>query len=178
VNCDRNEDTLSPDISGNEKIIEACDNCPSCIEIDKGIHPDVLFIKPEGDQIKIDQIRMAEERLALRSLRGRKKVMIIDNAHMMNISSANALLKILEEPSRDTVIILISSAPHLLPATVLSRCQKLPFGLLKKEVIEDILMSKGLKGKRPALPHHSQMGGSARPCLEIRKESLRGGISF
>jgi DNA polymerase-3 subunit delta' len=147
----------------SQKEIEACDNCPSCIEIDKGIHPDVLFIKPEGDQIKIDQkgdqikigqksdqikigqIRTAGERLSLRALKGRRKVMIIDDAHTMNIASANALLKTLEEPPEGTVIILITPSPHHLPATVLSRCQRLSFGLLKRKVIEDILISKGMK---------------------------------
>jgi len=124
--------------------LDACDICPSCIEIDKGIYPDVMIIGPEGDQIKIDQIRKAQERLSLKALRGRRKVMIIDKADTMNISSANALLKTLEEPPEATVIILISSAPNLLPATVLSRCQTVPFRTLSRKAIEELLLSKGL----------------------------------
>lgn len=124
---------------------DACDICKSCMEIDRGIHPDVLVIKPEEDQIRIDEIRRAEERLALRALRGRRKILIIDDAHRMNISSANAILKTLEEPPGDSVIILISSAPHLLPPTVLSRCQRLSFGLLSKERVREVLLSKGIK---------------------------------
>lgn len=150
LNCEKQENVLSPDFYQDEGM-EACDSCTSCAEIDKGIHPDVLVIKPEGDQIKIDQIRRAEERLTLRALKGRKKVLIIDKAHTMNISSANALLKTLEEPPEGTLIILISSASDLLPATILSRCQRLPFKLLRREVIEGLLLSKGFKEEEACL---------------------------
>lgn len=142
INCD----SAAGPLFGTEPIeIDACDNCPSCHEIDKGIHPDVLFIEPDGDQIKIDQIRMAQERFSLGALRGRRKVMIIDKAHMMNISSANALLKTLEEPTLGALIILITSAPNLLPATVLSRCQKLSFNILSSKVIEELLLTRDFK---------------------------------
>ena len=175
INCEKSEtrDGRQETIINNssQEEVEACDNCPSCIEIDKGIHPDVLFIKPEGDQIKIDQIRTAGERLSLRALKGRRKVMIIDDAHTMNISSANALLKTLEEPPEGTVIILITPSPHLLPATVLSRCQRLPFGLLKRKVIEDILISKGLK-KEDAFLTASLSDGRIGRALNRNLESL------
>lgn len=149
--------------------VDACDSCPSCIEIDKGIYPDVLVIEPEGDQIKIDQIRRAQERFSLRTLRGRKKVLIIDKAHTMNISSANALLKTLEEPTEGTLIILISSAPELLPATVLSRCQRLPFGLLSRKVMEGLLISKGFKEEEARLCA-SLSGGRIGKALQRNTE--------
>lgn len=174
LNCDSSTSSLfntePPDTELVE--VEACDNCPSCMEIDKGIHPDVLFIKPEGDQIKIEQIRMAEERLSLRALKGKRKVMIIDDAHMMNISSANALLKTLEEPTEGTVIILITPSPNLLPATVLSRCQWLPFSLLKREDIEEILVSKGLKRDEACLTASLSDGKIGRALTEDRERQL------
>lgn len=153
INCDSSAGSLSGRGTVNTEHfeIDACDNCVSCIEIDKGIHPDVLFIEPEGDRIKIDQIRMAQERFSLGALRGRRKVMIIDKAHMMNVSSANALLKTLEEPPSGAIIILLTSAPNLLPATVLSRCQKLPFNLLSRKVIEGLLLKKGFKEEDASL---------------------------
>jgi DNA polymerase-3 subunit delta' len=160
-----------------ETAADACDSCPSCIDIDKGIHPDVLIIKPEGDQIKIDQIRRAEERLAFSVLRGRKKILIIDKAHTMNISSANALLKTLEEPSEGTVIILITSAPNLLPATVLSRCQRLPFGLPSRKVVEEMLISKGFK-EEEALLTASLSDGRIGNALKTNQEMLKERENF
>lgn len=158
--------------------VEACDSCPSCIEIDKGIHPDVLYIKPEDNLIKIDQIRRAEERLALRALRGRWKVMIIDDAHMMNISSANALLKTLEEPTEGTIIILISSVPSHLPETILSRCQRISFGLLRKEVIEDFLISKGLEKDKAYLTASLSDGRIGRALRREQVMTLEGRDDF
>lgn len=178
LNCEKMESTLTLNLIQGNKEIEACDSCPSCVEIDKGIHPDVLFIEAEGDQIKIDQIRRAEERLALKALRGRRKVMIIDNAHMMTNSSANALLKTLEEPPDGTVIILISSAPHLLPATVLSRCQRLPFGLLKREFIKDFLISKGLKKDEASLTASLSDGRIGKALYGDQVRLLEGRESF
>ncbi|MBI4654892.1 MAG: DNA polymerase III subunit delta' [Nitrospirae bacterium] len=119
--------------------IDCCDKCPSCIKTDKAIHPDVFFLRPEGDgkQITIQMIRDMEEALSYRSFEGGWKVVIIDEAETLNQSSANAFLKTLEEPPERTVLILISSMPEMILETILSRCQRINFSPLPlKEMCE------------------------------------------
>ena len=108
-----------------------------CKQIDNAIHPDVFYIAPDGEQIKIAQIREMQDFLVYRPLIGRYKIYIVDAADRMNISAANSLLKTLEEPPGHSVIILISSRPrHLLP-TIQSRCQKLRFAPLSLPEVQE-----------------------------------------
>jgi DNA polymerase-3 subunit delta' len=112
-----------------------CDACNTCRKIDAGIHPDVLMIGLEEDaaEIKIAQIRALLVTLGLRALEGRHKIFIIDPADALNLSSANALLKGLEEPPEDSHFILLSASPQSLPVTVRSRCQTYAFAPLTLE---------------------------------------------
>jgi DNA polymerase-3 subunit delta' len=104
-----------------------CGRCPSCILFLAGNHPDFYSIELEekASYIKVDQIREVCGKLAMRSFRGAGKVGIIDPADRMNIQSNNALLKTLEEPSEETLLILSASRLDRLPRTVISRCQRL-----------------------------------------------------
>ncbi len=113
--------------------LDCCDTCASCKKIDAATHPDVTFTLPEKDEIKIDAVRKLEERLFLKALEGRKKVAIVDNADTMNINAANAFLKTLEEPPRDSLVILVSSNPDSLPDTIRSRCIAIRFYPLSNE---------------------------------------------
>jgi DNA polymerase-3 subunit delta' len=110
-----------------EVIFEACGACRSCQLLEAGTHPDLLLLTPEseGKDLKIDQIRAVVEFVSLRSHYDRGKVVLIPRAELMNRSAANALLKTLEEPPSQSVLILVSSRPGLLPATIRSRCQRL-----------------------------------------------------
>jgi len=95
-------------------------------------HPDFLLIQPKKDTISIDQIREELIRfLSLTPFLGDKKVAIIEKAELMNKEAQNALLKTLEEPKGNSVLILISSKPELLLPTILSRCQKISFSKRK-----------------------------------------------
>ncbi len=107
--------------------IDACDECESCLKIEAGTHPDFLLVSPEDRQIRIEEIRAVDEALSFKPFEGRKKVVVVDDAEAMNISAANAFLKTLEEPPEDSVIILVSSKPDLLPATIRSRCSRINF---------------------------------------------------
>lgn len=109
-----------------------CGDCAACTKIDAGTHPDFYPLEADGTTIKIDQIRTLQPQLALRSFGGRGKVCLIDNAERMTHEAANALLKTLEEPTADTLIILISSRPESLLATIRSRCQRLRFTRLPR----------------------------------------------
>jgi len=106
-----------------------CDNCKSCILFKAGNHPDLMHLEPEeaGKQIKVELIRELIAYMQQTNQYGRKKIAVIDPAEAMNRSSANSLLKTLEEPPPDTLIILISHQPGLLPVTIRSRCQRLIF---------------------------------------------------
>ncbi len=90
-------------------------------------HPDLHWIVPAEDRhsISIDQVRAAGEQLALKSLHGGAKVVVIAPAEVMTTAAANALLKTLEEPTADTFLLLVSHQPGRLPATIRSRCQTL-----------------------------------------------------
>ena len=122
--------------------VDACDLCEACLKIDSGSHPDLLLISPEDRQIKIDEIRLIDEALSFRPFEGRKKIVIVDDADTMNMAAANAFLKTLEEPPDDSVIILISSRPDRLPATIRSRCSRVNFVTLSLEACKQVLHGK------------------------------------
>lgn len=107
--------------------LQYCGKCTSCALIAAGSHPDRVWITPEEDkqQISVDQTRAASERLSKTSYRQGYKIAIIEPAHQMTGSAANSVLKTLEEPTRESLLILITSRPSSLLATVRSRCQKI-----------------------------------------------------
>jgi DNA polymerase-3 subunit delta' len=89
-------------------------------------HPDWINVRPvESTQIRIEQVRELSEELALTSHQGGYKVGIVSPADALNRFAANALLKTLEEPSGRTILILVATQPSRLPATILSRCQRI-----------------------------------------------------
>ncbi|MEW6456657.1 MAG: hypothetical protein AB1410_08115 [Acidobacteriota bacterium] len=112
---------------------DSCENCRNCRLIEKDVHPDIITLKPEGTFIKIDQIRFLIEISYLKPMIGRQRVFIISNAENLNEESSNALLKVLEEPSSFTKIILLSENPVSVIPTIQSRCFKFFISKLKKE---------------------------------------------
>jgi len=121
--------------------IDACDQCPSCKKINSGNHPDVSVIAPEGDggQITVSAIRALEETLSFKPFEGQWKVAIIDDADRLNQSAANAFLHTLEEPTPQSVLILVSSRPEVLLPTIRSRCQKINFLTLPVHAMSNYL---------------------------------------
>mgnify|MGYP001823038655 FL=1 len=110
-----------------------CGHCPGCIQFEAGTHADYFRVSPEVDEktgkeskaIKIDQIRKLAGQLSLSSHRGGYKVAVLNPAEAMNINAANSLLKTLEEPSDNTVLVLVCTHPAHLPPTIRSRCQQI-----------------------------------------------------
>ena len=102
-----------------------CGSCRGCLLFLGGNHPDWQLIQPEKRLITIDQIRAQLDFANQTSQRGGMKVLVIKPAEAMNLNAANALLKLLEEPPPQTLLILISHQPGLLLATLRSRCQHL-----------------------------------------------------
>jgi DNA polymerase III subunit delta' len=106
-----------------------CRECHSCRMISANTHPDLIWVEPEetDKKIAVDQIRDVIKQVNETTLRGGYRVIIINPAHAMNVNAANALLKTLEEPVAKTLLILINNSSLRLPATIISRCQKLIF---------------------------------------------------
>ncbi|MFN3740791.1 MAG: DNA polymerase III subunit delta' [Thermodesulfovibrionales bacterium] len=134
INCKNSDEEFNP-----------CDNCRNCRLIESFNFPDLFFIKPEGEQIKVETIREINEFLNMTPYEGSTKMVLINEADKLNISAANAFLKTLEEPPRDSIIILITEKPDLLPDTIRSRCVRIAFTPLSKEETSEVL-----KRLRPA----------------------------
>ena len=104
-----------------------CGQCRSCVLLNSSGHPDLYFLQPEeeGKAIKVDQVRQLTEFMHNTAQQGGYRVVILDPAESMNTSSANALLKTLEEPGKDTLLILITHQQGQVMPTIKSRCQRL-----------------------------------------------------
>lgn len=126
---------------------EACGSCHSCDVFSADTHPDYLNIAPaeEGKMIGVDVIRELIVKLSKTSQFGGKTVAIIENAEQLNRNSANALLKTLEEPTNNTVLILVCSYPHRLLPTIRSRCLQLAFPTPEKNLALSYLQSDNVK---------------------------------
>lgn len=122
-----------------DKEFNSCDNCRNCRLIESFNFPDLFFIKPEGEQIKVEAVRELNEFLNMSPYEASTKMVLINEADKLNISAANAFLKTLEEPPRDTLIILITEKPDLLPDTIRSRCVRIAFTPLSKEGTLEVL---------------------------------------
>jgi DNA polymerase III delta' subunit len=133
-----------------------CGECSACRQVESGSHPDVYRLKKIindktgkwRQEIIIDQIRDLKYRLSQGTLLKSWKVALIDEAETLNENAANSLLKVLEEPTAQTVIILIASDVSRLPKTVLSRCQVLNFLAVSKGSIKDFLLSREISSDR------------------------------
>jgi DNA polymerase-3 subunit delta' len=152
-------------------ILDACDVCPSCLKIDHRNHPDVITIHAEGQFIKVKEIRAIQEQMKFRPFEGGKRIIIIGDAERMNIVSANALLKTLEEPSASNILILITSRLYLLPMTILSRCQHLRFNPLQKETVASYLQEKLSLDYQSSYLISLSSGGSIGKAAELNDDS-------
>jgi DNA polymerase-3 subunit delta' len=123
--------------------VDSCDHCPSCRKVDAGVHPDVITVEPDGQFIKIDQVRDVGEQLGLNPLLAKRRVIVMAEAERMNPQSANAFLKTLEEPPADTLIVMTATdTAHLLP-TIISRCVPVRFAPLTEAVLRELLAEAG-----------------------------------
>lgn len=115
INCETNQGRGEP-----------CNTCSSCLEITDGSFLDMIEIDGASNR-GIDEIRDLREKIRFMPARGRKKVYIIDEVHMLTEQAFNALLKTLEEPPDHAVFILATTEPHKVPLTIGSRCQRFDF---------------------------------------------------
>lgn len=132
---------LHPDSNGLH-----CGECHSCLLIKAQTHPDLINLNPEepGKAIKIDQIRQILSVLSLKPQYAANRVVIVQPADQLNIAAVNAFLKFIEEPTERTVLLLITDKPSRLPATILSRCQKVYFSRPDPELVKQWLTTQGV----------------------------------
>lgn len=124
-----------------------CGNCDSCLLLNAETHPDFIQIRPDeqGKAITIGQIRSLVTHLTLKPHFESYRVVIVNPADHMNNAAANAFLKCLEEPTERTVILLITDKPTQLPATIVSRCQKLVVAKPNKEIVSAWLKQQAVQ---------------------------------
>ncbi|MDQ0430911.1 DNA polymerase-3 subunit delta' [Planomicrobium stackebrandtii] len=121
-----------------------CETCRSCQLYNSGNHTNVIFIEPDGQNIKIDQIRELIFKLNKTGLNTGRKIYVIEQADRMNNSSANALLKFLEEPEFNVTAILLTERLNALMSTIRSRCQLVSFRPLSRPKLMEKLMEGGM----------------------------------
>jgi DNA polymerase-3 subunit delta' len=123
---------------------DPCNRCLACRKVQHGNHPDVHIIArpPDKQAILIEQIRALQNDAARRTMEGRRNIFIIQDAHDMNIQAANCLLKTLEEPEQDVVLLLTVPDPGLLLQTILSRVQQIPMQLLTASQVRQALRER------------------------------------
>ena len=149
---------------------EACGTCVSCRKVSRGLHPDIIWMTPEGKggQIKVDRIRKEIiDKVGFRPYEGRRRVVMIDDAHRLNASSQNSLLKTLEEPPPSSLMVLITPAPESLLSTVRSRCQPLRFRPLALPVLQRHLVEVHDIPDDEALLRAALVSGSVGRALDL-----------
>ena len=157
--------------------------CPSCLQAEKGLDPDIQVVNAayqasiaqedpaKQRSIKIDTLRHLIKDFGLRSMFGRWKTAIIEDAHLLVTEAANAMLKSLEEPPARTLWILVTHQSERLLGTIRSRCQRVPFSPLPKETVARFLEDRGCPPEEAAsLARRS--GGSPGRALALRENPL------
>jgi len=158
----------------DEAVNDFCGRCAACVRIANGNHPDVRLVEVIAGkkEISIQQVREIERELNFRSFSGKTKIAIIDPATSMNLSAQNALLKTLEEPPQDSLLILVAAnAGGLLP-TLRSRCLRLPFGPLARDAVAAFLITNKGIDKEEARFLAAVSMGSLGAALRLDKEEF------
>ncbi|HEU4509361.1 MAG TPA: DNA polymerase III subunit delta' [Pyrinomonadaceae bacterium] len=161
---------------------EACGVCPPCVRIFKlnypqredaeewtqiiwTDHPDVGLVVAPKRVLRVEQMRQIEKEANFRPFEGKARVFLIDDADKLNDASANALLKVLEEPPKTSHLILITARPAMLLPTILSRCQMIRFSPLTPDEIESHLVKNKLVDAKTARLRARAAGGSMGRAL-------------
>lgn len=148
-----------------------CGGCVSCRKIASGNHPDIHFLEPDGQFIKVDQVRALQKDLAYRPFEAPRKACIIDGADRFNPSSGNSLLKTLEEPPGNALIILLASAPGAVLPTIRSRCQQISFAGVPVDDICSYLENSGIDSASARVAA-SLADGSIAKAVSLCSEEL------
>ncbi len=168
VNCERDE--------------KPCGECESCLLVRRGAHPDVTELDAASNN-SVEDIRDLREKVYLSSVRGGRRVWVLDEAHMLSKSASNALLKTLEEPPEGLVFVLATTEPEKLPPTVLSRTQHFRFRRLSEAEIESKLahltQEAGVEAEAGALTLVARAAdGAMRDAESLLERLLASGVTI
>ena len=118
---------------------KGCNQCKSCKEFNTENHPDFIVIEPEGNTIKVEQIRQMISKIIEKPIISDKKVYIVNDSDKMTEEAQNTLLKTLEEPPENIIIILIAEKEEKILSTIKSRCTKITFQPIEQDKLKEIL---------------------------------------
>ncbi|MGJ9460249.1 DNA polymerase III subunit delta' [Oceanobacillus sp. CF4.6] len=124
--------------------VEPCNECNNCKRIASGNHPDVHWIEPEGQSIKIEQVRNLQKEFSYSGVESNQKVYIIKDADTLTVNAANRILKFLEEPSKQTTAIMLTENSQSIIPTIRSRCQIVDLQPLNTVSFQNHLMENGM----------------------------------
>ena len=145
-----------------------CGECKSCIEFDTNNNPDFKIIEPEGNSIKIEQIREFQSKVSEKPIISNRKVYIINDCDKMTPEAQNCLLKTLEEPPEFVTIILIVANESALLTTIKSRCMIIHFDKIPNNQIEEFLENNyQINFKSPIMINAFQ--GSIVKALQLKE---------
>lgn len=159
-----------------EGIGHQCCVCSNCVAIAEGSHPDVIEIDAASNN-GVDQVRELIDKVKYAPIKGKYKIYIIDEVHMMTPGAFNALLKTLEEPPENVIFILCTTEPHKVLPTILSRCQRFDFGKISeedmREKLAEILKDEEAKFDQKGINAVISLAdGGMRDCLSIADQVL------
>jgi len=121
-----------------------CGTCAECRRIMAGDHPDVVSVVPDGQRIKVDQVRYLKAEFTKSAVEGNQKIFIVDQVDRMTTGAANSLLKFIEEPVGNTVALLLTANKNLILPTILSRTQVVDFLRVSPSALTDALATAGV----------------------------------
>ncbi len=151
----------------------ACGRCRSCRKYLSGNHPDFFVVSPESGTIKIDRVRELCRSLSYPPYDSAMRVVVLEDVHLLRTEAANSLLKTLEEPPAQNLLILTAESSRTVLPTILSRCQIIPFYGLNDEQVKQVLQDK-----EPVLSDEEvrtlvrMAAGSPGLALRLRREGI------
>ncbi|MGD9127532.1 MAG: DNA polymerase III subunit delta' [Planctomycetia bacterium] len=170
--------------TNDEAQLNPCGACASCKQVNAGTHPDVIRVEKPKDRAYIPIELLIGDRdhrmqqglcheISLKPFKGGRKIAIIDDADLLNIEGANALLKTLEEPPPQSVLILIGTSPARQLPTIRSRCQTIRFEPLPSETVARLLVEQGVvSNDAEAAPIAERAEGSLEMATELADPAL------
>ncbi|MDQ1237966.1 MAG: polymerase subunit delta [Thermodesulfobacteriota bacterium] len=147
--------------------------CSVCRRITGSNHPDVQIVRPERGSIRIEQARGIHHFFKFPPSEGRWRICLIDDAHLLNRSAQNALLKTMEEPPASRILFLVTSKPYLLLPTVRSRCRRIRFGALSNQSVAKVLEEIKQVSPDESFILASMAGGSVQEALRLDNPTFR-----
>ncbi len=150
----------------------ACGTCISCLKFRSNSHPDFFVVGPLKGAIKIEQIRNLSQELSYPPFESETRIVVLEDVHTMRREAANSLLKTLEEPPANNVLILTAESSQEILATLVSRCQVVPFSRLSMDDTKAILMAHDIEAETAWLLARLSEGSPGKALLFRKSEMV------